>query len=178
MKFFADTAEISEIRELAETGLLDGVTTNPSLIHKAGRDFLEVVRESDWPVVAIILTGFGDVGSAVESMRLGAFDFLCKPVSLEILEHAVGKAVQHAQALRRERVLTNITREWEATFDDTATPATASWSDVSADAASGCPQGSTTSLDPILYTDRETGRTFESQLTGVETVGRSLARTE
>ncbi len=45
MKFFADTAEIAEIRELAETGLLDGVTTNPSLVHKAGRDFLEVVRE-------------------------------------------------------------------------------------------------------------------------------------
>jgi len=45
MKFFADTAEISEIRELAATGLLDGVTTNPSLVHKSGRDFLEVVRE-------------------------------------------------------------------------------------------------------------------------------------
>jgi transaldolase len=45
MKFFADTAEIAEIRELAETGLLDGVTTNPSLIHKSGRDFLDVVRE-------------------------------------------------------------------------------------------------------------------------------------
>jgi transaldolase len=45
MKFFADTAEISEIRELADTGLLDGVTTNPSLIHKSGRDFLEVVGE-------------------------------------------------------------------------------------------------------------------------------------
>ena len=45
MKFFADTAEIAEIRELAATGLLDGVTTNPSLIHKSGRDFIEVVRE-------------------------------------------------------------------------------------------------------------------------------------
>ena len=45
MKFFADTAEISEIRELADTGLLDGVTTNPSLIHKSGRNFLEVVKE-------------------------------------------------------------------------------------------------------------------------------------
>jgi transaldolase len=45
MKFFADTADISEIRELADAGLLDGVTTNPSLIHKSGRDFLEVVRE-------------------------------------------------------------------------------------------------------------------------------------
>jgi transaldolase len=45
MKFFADTAEISEIRELAETGLLDGVTTNPSLVHKSGRQFLEVLKE-------------------------------------------------------------------------------------------------------------------------------------
>jgi len=45
MKFFADTAEIAEIRELAETGLLDGVTTNPSLIHKSGRNFLDVVKE-------------------------------------------------------------------------------------------------------------------------------------
>jgi transaldolase len=45
MKFFADTAEIADIRDLAATGLLDGVTTNPSLIHKSGRDFLEVVKE-------------------------------------------------------------------------------------------------------------------------------------
>jgi transaldolase len=45
MKFFADTAEISDIRELAAEGLLDGVTTNPSLVHKSGREFLEVVRE-------------------------------------------------------------------------------------------------------------------------------------
>ena len=45
MKFFADTAEIAEIKELAATGLLDGVTTNPSLIAKSGRDFIEVTRE-------------------------------------------------------------------------------------------------------------------------------------
>jgi transaldolase len=45
MKFFADTAEISEIRELAETGLLDGVTTNPTLVQKSGRNFLDVVKE-------------------------------------------------------------------------------------------------------------------------------------
>ena len=45
MKFFADTAEIADIRELADIGLLDGVTTNPSLIKKSGRDFIEVVKE-------------------------------------------------------------------------------------------------------------------------------------
>lgn len=45
MKFFVDTANISEIRELAATGLLDGVTTNPSLIAKTGRPFLDVIAE-------------------------------------------------------------------------------------------------------------------------------------
>ena len=45
MKFFVDTAEIKDIKELYDTGLLDGVTTNPSLIAKSGRDFKEVVKE-------------------------------------------------------------------------------------------------------------------------------------
>jgi len=45
MKFFVDTADIAEIRDLAATGLVDGVTTNPSLIAKSGRDFKEAIRE-------------------------------------------------------------------------------------------------------------------------------------
>jgi len=45
MKFFVDTADVNEIKELADVGLLDGVTTNPSLIAKSGRPFLEVVAE-------------------------------------------------------------------------------------------------------------------------------------
>lgn len=45
MKFFVDTADIKEIRELAATGLLDGVTTNPTLVAKSGRDFFEVLKE-------------------------------------------------------------------------------------------------------------------------------------
>jgi transaldolase len=45
MKFFIDTADLAEIRDLAATGLVDGVTTNPSLVAKTGRNFLEVVRE-------------------------------------------------------------------------------------------------------------------------------------
>ena len=45
MKFFVDTAEIADIKKLYETGLLDGVTTNPSLIAKSGRNFLEVIAE-------------------------------------------------------------------------------------------------------------------------------------
>jgi transaldolase len=45
MKFFVDTADIAEIKDLAATGLLDGVTTNPSLVAKAGRDFKELIKE-------------------------------------------------------------------------------------------------------------------------------------
>ena len=45
MKFFVDTAEIKDIKELHEAGLVDGVTTNPSLIAKSGRDFKEVIKE-------------------------------------------------------------------------------------------------------------------------------------
>lgn len=45
MKFFVDTADVAEIRDLADTGLLDGVTTNPSLIMKSGRSMTEVIKE-------------------------------------------------------------------------------------------------------------------------------------
>jgi transaldolase len=45
MKFFVDTADIKEIRDLAASGLLDGVTTNPSLIAKSGRKILDVIAE-------------------------------------------------------------------------------------------------------------------------------------
>ena len=45
MKFFVDTADIEAIRDLAATGLLDGVTTNPSLVAKSGRDFFEVLAD-------------------------------------------------------------------------------------------------------------------------------------
>ena len=59
MKFFVDTAEIADIRDLASTGLLDGVTTNPSLIAKSGRDFMEVTKEIcgivDGPVSAEVV---------------------------------------------------------------------------------------------------------------------------
>ncbi|MDF2096347.1 fructose-6-phosphate aldolase [Aquibaculum arenosum] len=45
MKFFVDTADVAEIKDLAATGLVDGITTNPSLVAKTGRSFLEVVEE-------------------------------------------------------------------------------------------------------------------------------------
>ncbi|MFT6024535.1 MAG: transaldolase [Ascidiaceihabitans sp.] len=59
MKFFVDTAEIDEIAELNDLGMVDGVTTNPSLILKSGRDILEVTKEIcdlvDGPVSAEVV---------------------------------------------------------------------------------------------------------------------------
>ena len=56
MKFFVDTADLDDIKEMEATGLLDGVTTNPSLTKKAGRNFIEVITEicaiTDGPVSA------------------------------------------------------------------------------------------------------------------------------
>ncbi len=59
MKFFVDTADTRDIADLAATGLVDGVTTNPSLIAKSGRDFAEVIKEicalTDGPVSAEVV---------------------------------------------------------------------------------------------------------------------------
>ena len=60
MKFFIDTAEVSEIKAASELGLVDGVTTNPSLIAKSGRDFREVITEIaklvDGPISAEVIS--------------------------------------------------------------------------------------------------------------------------
>ncbi|MEP3636559.1 MAG: fructose-6-phosphate aldolase [Paracoccaceae bacterium] len=64
MKFFVDTAEIDAIAELNELGMVDGVTTNPSLIMKSGRDILEVTKEIcdlvDGPVSAEVVATDAD----------------------------------------------------------------------------------------------------------------------
>jgi hypothetical protein len=59
---------------------------------------------------------------------------------------------------------------YKVMFDDSTSPATATWTDASATVADGCPQGGLTSLDPILFTDHATGRTFESQLSGQDSL--------
>lgn len=66
MKFFVDTADVNEIRELNDLGLIDGVTTNPSLILKSGRNILEVTKEIcamvDGPVSAeVAATSYDEI---------------------------------------------------------------------------------------------------------------------
>lgn len=76
MKFFIDTADVNEIREANELGLVDGVTTNPSLIAKSGRKFQDVIKEItdivDGPISAevISLDAEGMVKEALELVKI------------------------------------------------------------------------------------------------------------
>ena len=88
MKFFVDTADIADVKEMADTGLLDGVTTNPSLIAKSGRDFMEVTKEIcdlvDGPVSAeVVALDHDTMMKEAETLRKIA-DNVCIKVPLTI----------------------------------------------------------------------------------------------
>lgn len=74
MKFFVDTADIVEIESLAETGLIDGVTTNPSLVAKSGKEFVPLIRDIckvvDGPVSAeVAATDYETMRKEAEVLR-------------------------------------------------------------------------------------------------------------
>jgi transaldolase len=107
MKFFADTAEIADIRELADTGLLDGVTTNPSLIAKSGGNFLATVREIcsivEGPVSAEVASTDAETMLA-EGRKLAA---IASNVAVKVPLTWAG--LKTCKALSRDGVLVNVT---------------------------------------------------------------------
>lgn len=92
MKFFVDTAEIAEIAELAQTGLIDGVTTNPSLIKKSGRDFKQTIAEIcaivSGPVSAevVALDAAGMIEQGKELAKIAPNVVIKVPLTLEGLK--------------------------------------------------------------------------------------------
>lgn len=107
MKFFVDTADTAEIAELVATGLLDGVTTNPSLIHKSGRDFIEVTREIcalvNGPVSAeVVALDHATMMKEAEILRKIA-DNVCIKVPLTI------DGLKTCKALRDDGTMVNVT---------------------------------------------------------------------
>jgi len=107
MKFFVDTANTDDIAELAATGLLDGVTTNPSLIAKSGRQFLDVVREicglTDGPVSAeVIALDHATMMKEAEVLRKIA-DNVCIKVPLTL------DGLKTCKALTSEGTMVNVT---------------------------------------------------------------------
>ena len=113
MKFFVDTAMIDEIRELESTGLLDGVTTNPSLIKKSGRPFEEVLKE-------ICNTTKGPVSAEVvavdhKTMLLEARALATIAPNIAIKVPMTIDGLKTCKLLRDEGVMVNVTLCFSAT---------------------------------------------------------------
>ena len=108
MEFFLDTADVDEIREIASWGILDGVTTNPSLIKKSGRDFKQVVAEiasiCDGPISAEV-TAMDTEGMVKQALELK--DELPENVIIKI--PCVPEGLAATKILTEKGIKTNVT---------------------------------------------------------------------
>ena len=99
MEFFLDTADVDEIREIAAWGILDGVTTNPSLIKKSGRDFKEVVRE-----IAGICSG--PISAEVTAMDTAGMVEQGRALKAELPDNVIIKIPCTPEGLAATKILT------------------------------------------------------------------------
>jgi transaldolase len=107
MKFFIDTANINEIKEAHQMGMVDGVTTNPSLIAKEGRDFEEIIRDIcqivDGPISAEVIS-LEKEGMVKEARHLSAIhDNIVVKIPLTI------DGLKATRTLSQEGINTNVT---------------------------------------------------------------------
>ena len=107
MKFFIDTADVSEIKELSSSGLLDGVTTNPSLIKKSGRNINEVIAEIcdivPGPVSAeVAATNYEEMLKEAEVLKA-----IAKNVTIKV--PLTWDGLKACRTLRNDDVLVNVT---------------------------------------------------------------------
>ncbi len=113
MKFFVDTADTTEIEALAATGLLDGVTTNPSLIAKSGKNFLEVIaaiaKLVDGPVSAEVVATDADsmLREAAKLLTLGDNITIKVPLTMD--------GLRACKTLSDDGVMVNVTLCFSAT---------------------------------------------------------------
>ena len=108
MKFFIDTADVDEIRSAGELGLVDGVTTNPSLVAKSGRDFHEVLDEIislvDGPISAEVVSTDAE-GMLREAAQLAAL----APGKVVIKVPMTDEGLKATKALSGQGIKTNVT---------------------------------------------------------------------
>ena len=112
MKFFLDTANIDEIRNAAEYGLIDGVTTNPSLVSKEGRDFkeilLEITRIVDGPISAEV------VSTDAAGILREAYDLAKLHRNIVVKIPMIKEGMKALKQLSKDGVHTNITLVFNA----------------------------------------------------------------
>ena len=107
MKFFIDTANIDEIREAESLGILDGVTTNPSLVAKEGRDFIELLKEItqivDGPISAEV------VSTDYDGILREAHDLAKLHENIVIKVPLIKEGLKAVKTLSEEGIKTNVT---------------------------------------------------------------------
>ena len=108
MKFFIDTADVAEIRKAHDLGLVDGVTTNPSLIAKSGRDFREVITEItsivDGPISAEVIALDAE-GMVREGKELAAIN----PRNIVVKVPMTEEGLKATRIFSAEGIKTNVT---------------------------------------------------------------------
>jgi PAS domain S-box-containing protein len=95
----------------------DVVLTDLEMPDLNGKELLAAMREAGIDAATIVLTGHGDVARAVEAMKLGAFEFLLKPVIGEDLTYAIDRAIEYTRVRRHGRAMERLASEWQTTFD-------------------------------------------------------------
>ncbi len=113
MKFFIDTANIEEIKEVVSMGLLDGVTTNPSLVAKEGKDFKQLLNEIievvDGPISAEV------VSTDYEGMMNEAHELASIHKNIVIKIPLIQEGIKAVKTLSSEGIKTNVTLCFSAT---------------------------------------------------------------
>ncbi|MFC5653523.1 fructose-6-phosphate aldolase [Paenibacillus solisilvae] len=112
MKFFLDTANVAEIKRIARLGLVDGITTNPSLIAKAGRNFKDVIQEIcsivDGPVSAEV------IGTKAEEMLKEAYEIAAWAPNIVIKLPMTEDGLYACNELFHKGIKTNVTLVFSA----------------------------------------------------------------
>lgn len=107
MKFFIDTADIDEIREAASLGILDGVTTNPSLVYKAGKDFRKLLDEIleivDGPVSAEV------IATDYDGILKEAREYASIHKNIVVKVPLIKEGLKAVKTLSNENINTNVT---------------------------------------------------------------------
>ena len=107
MEFFLDTADVDSIRELSETGLVDGVTTNPSLVAKSGKDFFTILKEISKVVsgpISAEVTALDTDGMVAEGKKLSK---IAKNIVVKL--PLTQEGLKACKKLTEKKIKTNVT---------------------------------------------------------------------
>jgi DNA-binding NtrC family response regulator len=108
-----------EALDRLEEGGIDVVLTDMKMPRVSGPELLQTIKQRNYPVATILMTGYGTIDSAVRSLKAGAHDYLLKPFSLRELYAALGRTVERLKLERETLRLREVTRLVQAAHEAT-----------------------------------------------------------